>query len=118
MTIQELKEQINQMIAGGEYDSILPTLLLHKEVTEKDNNLATVCYLCKIYEHEKKAGCAVIFSKISDMEELLERYTRLKFYLRRIDFDVMGNQIETFYEFLTTNRISSYELLQDRKSVV
>lgn len=112
MTIQELKEQINQMIAGGEYDSILPMLLLHKEVTEKDNDLATVCYLCKIYEHEKKAGCAVIFSKISDMEELLERYTRLKFYLRRIDFDVMGNQIETFYEFLTTNRISSYELLQ------
>lgn len=112
MTIQEVKEQINRMIAGGEYDSILPLLLLHKKVTEKDNDLATVCYLCETYEHEKKAGCAVIFSKVSGMEELLERHTRLKFYLRRIDFDVMGNQMDAFYEFLTMSRISSYELLQ------
>ena len=54
----------------------------------------------------------MIFSKVSGMEELLERHTRLKFYLRRIDFDVMGNQMDVFYEFLTMNRISSYELLQ------
>ena len=46
------------------------------------------------------------------MEELVERYTRLKFYLRRIEFCVTGNQMGTFYEFLTRNRVSSYELLQ------
>lgn len=112
MSIQELKQQVNRMIAGKEYDDIKPLLLSHKDMTEHDNDLAMVCYLCTIYEQEKAAGCDVIFSKVSDMEELLERYTGLKFYLRRIDFDVMGNQMDAFYEFLTQNRISSYELLR------
>ena len=39
-----------------EYDGILPLLLFHKELTEQDNDLATVCYLCIIYEQEKKAS--------------------------------------------------------------
>lgn len=112
MNIPELKQQINCLIADGEYDDILSLLLNYKEETEHDNDLATVCYLCIIYEQEKAAGCAVIFSKISNMEELLDRYTRLKFYLRRIDFDVIGDQLESFYEFLTRNQISPYELLR------
>lgn len=112
MSIQEVKQQIDRMIADREYDSILPLLLLHKEMTEQDNDLATICYLCIIYEQEKKEGHSVIFSKVSGMEELLERYTRLKFYLRRIDFDVIGNQMDSFYEFLTLNQVSSCELLQ------
>ena len=112
MNIQELKQQINRMIADGKYDDIQPLLLSHKDLAERDNNLAMVCYLCTIYEQEKTAGCAVIFSKVTSMEELLERYTRLKFYLRRVDFDVIGNQMELFYEFLLQNQISSYELLR------
>lgn len=112
MSVEEVKQRIDQIIADEEYDGILPLLLFHKELTEQDNDLATVCYLCIIYEQEKKAGCPVIFSKVSNMEELVERYTRLKFYLRRIEFCVTGNQMGTFYEFLTRNRVSSYELLQ------
>ena len=112
MNTQELKQKINQIIATREYDKILPLLLEHKSMTEQDNELATICYLCIIYEQEKKAGCEVIFSKISCMEELLERYTRLKFYLRRIDFGVIGEQMDIFYEFLTLNQVSPYELLR------
>lgn len=112
MNVQEIKQRIDRIITDREYDSILPVLLIYKEMTEQDNDLATVSYLCIIYEQEKKAGCPVIFSKISSMEELLERYTRLKFFLRRIDFGVIGNQMEIFCEFLIQNRISSYELLQ------
>ena len=46
------------------------------------------------------------------MDELLERYTILKFYLRRIDFDVMDDSLDAFYQFLSQSRISSYELLR------
>ena len=35
MSIQEVKQQIDQMIVDKEYDSILPILLFHKEMTEQ-----------------------------------------------------------------------------------
>ncbi len=111
MNTAQLKHRVNELIEGGGYDEIKAVLLTYKEITEHDNELATVCYLCTIYEQEKAAGQAVIFSKVSNLEELLERYTILKFYLRRIDFDVMED-LEAFYAFLTKHRISSYELLR------
>lgn len=86
-------------------------LLAHKDTTEHDNDLAMVCYLCTIYEQEKADGQDTIFDKAADMEELLERYTALKFYLRRIDFGVMED-MESFYWFLSQNQVSSYELLR------
>lgn len=112
MNALQLKQRIDGLLQNRKYDSIKALLLSYKAITEKDNDLATICYLCTIYEQEKVSGCAVIFSKVSNIDELLERYTRLKFYLRRIEFDVIGNQLETFFEFLTKNQISACELLQ------
>lgn len=110
MTAEELKEKINEKLYKTEYDGIKALLLEYKQITEQDNDLATTCYLCTIYEKEKAAGQATIFDKVSNTEELIERYTRLKFYVRRIDFDVMDD-MEEFYQFLFINRVSSYELL-------
>lgn len=109
---QKLREQVDRLIADGQYDGIKPLLLSCKELTEHDNDLAMVCYLSTIYEQEKAAGQASIFTKISDVTELLDRYNRLKFYLRRIDFDVAGDIMEEFYCFLSQNQVSSYELLR------
>lgn len=111
MTAEELKGKVNDKLHKMEYDGIQKLLLEYKQITEHDNDLATICYLCTIYDKEKAAGQATIFSKVSNMEELIARYTRLKFYLRRIDFDVMDDKMEEFYYFLSDNRISSYELL-------
>ena len=111
MDADQLKQQVNDLLKNGKYDDIKPLLLSYKDTTEHDNDLAMVCYLCTICEREKAAGEQVLFSKISDMDELLDRYTALKFYLRRIDFDVL-DEMESFYQFLLQNRISSYELLR------
>ncbi len=111
MDADQLKQQVNDLLKNGKYDDIKPLLLSYKDTTEHDNDLAMVCYLCTIYEREKAAGEPALFSKISDMDELLERYTALKFYLRRMDFDVL-DEMEPFYQFLLQNRISSYELLR------
>ncbi len=111
MDALQLKRQVNEMIAGGRYDDIKETLLSWKDTTEHDNELAMLCYLCTIYEQEKAAGQETLFSKVSDMEELLGRYTALKFYLRRIDFGVM-DEIDMFFQFLSHHQVSSYELLR------
>ena len=112
MNGRRLREQIEVRWQEGRYNEIKSLLLQYKEITERDNDLATVCYLCTIFEQEKEAGQMTLFEKVSGMEELLERYTILKFYLRRIEYDVMDGQMEEFYHFLLQNQISQYELLR------
>ena len=111
MDRQQLKQQVDHLLRTEKHDEIKSLLLADKDTTEHDNDLAMVCYLCTIYEQEKAAGQRTIFDKAADMQELLERYTALKFYLRRIDFDVTDD-MEMFYQFLTQHQVSSYELLR------
>ena len=111
MNRQQLKQQVDSLLKAGDHGEIKSLLLADKDTTEHDNDLAMVCYLCTIYEQEKAAGQRTIFDKSADMQELLERYTALKFYLRRIDFGVVDD-MEMFYQFLTQNQVSSYELLR------
>lgn len=111
VSAERLKQRTDELLHNGKYDEIKALLLSYKSITEKDNELATVCYLCTIHEQESAAGQAGIFSKVSCMEELLERYTLLKFYLRRIEFGVTQD-MELFYRFLTQNQVSSYELMR------
>lgn len=111
MDRQQLKQQVDSLLKTGDHGEIKSLLLADKDTTEHDNDLAMVCYLCTIYEQEIAAGQRTIFDKAADMQELLERYTALKFYLRRIDFGVVDD-MEMFYQFLTQNQVSSYELLR------
>lgn len=111
MNAQELKKQVNTLLQTAEYDRIKSLLLAHKDTTEHDNDLAMVCYLCTIYEQEQAAGQRTIFEKTGSIEVLLERYTTLKFWLRRIDFDV-SDDMGAFYQFLSQAQVSSYELLR------
>lgn len=111
MNREKLRKQVDELLRSGKYDEVKPWLLLHKDITEHDSDLTTVCYLCTIYEQEQKAGQETLFSKVSNTYELLERYTVLKFYLRRMEFDVM-EEMESFYLFLTQNRVSPYEIMR------
>lgn len=111
MNTEKLTKQVNELFKSHEYDEIKFLLLSYKDLTEHNNNLAMVCYLCTIYEREKASGQQTIFSKVSSMEELLQRYTALKFYLRRIDFNVLDD-MEMLYRFLSENKVSSFELLR------
>ena len=107
----DLKAKINHLMSSRRYDEIRDALLADKEITEHDNDLAALCYLCNVYEQEKAAGQKTLFEKTKDVDAVIERYTILKFYLRRIDFDVMDDDMHAFQEFLVQNEISSYELL-------
>lgn len=111
MNALELKAKINHLMNSGRYDEIRDTLLANRNITKHDSDLAVICYLCNVYEQEKAAGQRTVFEKAADVDAVIERYTILKFYLRRIDFDMMDDDIQVFHNFLMQNEVSSYELL-------
>lgn len=111
MNTELLKKRIDELCAIHAYDQIEDVLLEYKDITEHDNDLATVYYLMGIYKKEKAAGQKTILDKTGSVLVLLERYTILKFYLRRMDFDVIGESLQDFYQFMIQNEVSAYELL-------
>lgn len=118
MNTNLLKKKIDELWAIHAYDQIEDVLLEYKNITEHDNDLATVYYLMGIYKKEKTAGQKTILDKTGSVLALLERYTILKFYLRRIDFDVIGESLQDFYQFMIQNEVSAYELLTVMEYVV
>ena len=111
MNAELLRRKVDELCHVHEYDQIEATLLEYKEITEHDNDLATVYYLMGIYKQEKTAGKKTILEKTGSVTALMERYTILKFYLRRIDFDLIGESLQDFYQFMVQNEVSVYELL-------
>lgn len=111
MNAETLREKIDELCRKHEYDRIEETLLECKEITEHDNSLATIYYLLRIYKQEKAAGQKTILEKTGNTAALLERYTILKFYLRRIDFDLIGEDLQDFFHYTAVNQVSTYELL-------
>lgn len=76
----QLKKQINDLLVAQKFDDIKRLLLSYKDITEHDNDLATICYLCTVYELERNMEQLTIFSKVCNVDELLKRYTTLKFF--------------------------------------
>ncbi|MCH5262966.1 MAG: glycosyltransferase family 2 protein [Lachnospiraceae bacterium] len=111
MDTNKLRKKIDELFRTHSYDLLEETLLLYKDITEKDNDLATVYYLLGIYKREKDAGQRTILNKVDSVSTLLERYTVLKFYLRRMDFNFIGDSLQDFYQFIVRNEVSVYELL-------
>lgn len=112
MDAKELKAQIDILFAGRQYDEIEPLLSSNREIVKNDNVLATVIYLLHyVYQKEKEAGIETIFSKVNTVKELIERYTCLKFLLRRLDFDLSEDGANTLHRFLSEQRVSSFELI-------
>lgn len=109
MDKKTLREQIDASFLAKRYDEIERLLTQNKEVAKSDRDLLRLYYMLPIYTAEKEAGQQTIFSKVSGLEELLEREVRLKFYLRRIAFDILDDENE-FYRFCRQNKVSLAEL--------
>lgn len=106
-----LREKTDELLRTHAYDQIETVLWEHEDITGRDTDLSMVYYLTRVYKQEKDAGRKTIFEKVDSISALLERYTILKFYLRRIDFDVIGEGLQDFYQFMVQNEVSVYELL-------
>ena len=106
---KRIKEQIDELLRRKETKDIFSFLQDHMETIKYDNDLMTVWYLGKISQRETEHGLESLFTKENDLESLLERHRKLKFYLRRIEYDIPDDAGE-FYRFLMERNISEYEL--------
>lgn len=104
-----IKEQIDELLRRKESKDIFSFLQDHMETIKYDNDLMAVWYLGKISQKETDHGLESLFTKENDLKSLLERHRKLKFYLRRIEYDIPDDGGE-FYHFLMERNISEYEL--------
>ena len=106
---KRIKEQIDELLRRKETKDIFSFLQYHMETIKYDNDLMTIWYLGKISQRETEHGLESLFAKENDLESLLERHRKLKFYLRRIEYGIQDDDSE-FYRFLMERNISEYEL--------
>jgi len=102
-------EKVDGMIQHKETEHILSFLQENFQTIKHDNDLMIVWYLGVINRKEKEAGLKGVFEKESSLEELLDRYHQLKFYLRRIENNILDD-VNEFYLFLANYNVSEYEL--------
>lgn len=110
MDRETLQLQVRNLFAARQYDEIINILFNNKDIANHDNFLAVFFLLCFIYSQEKEAGLDTIFSKVSTPEELMERYTRLKFLLTRLDFGISDDNGKEMGQFITEQQVTPYEL--------
>lgn len=109
MDSQSLRKQVDELLSMKKSEETVSLLMENEEIAKYDRDLLKIFYLIPVCNTERKAGQQTLFTKVSGIEELLERDRRVKFYLRRIAFDVLDNE-EEFYTFCRQNQVSLTEL--------
>lgn len=110
MSVSFFREQVDELLQRKETQKILPFLQDNMEIIKFDNDLMIVWYLGMIAQKEAEAGTLCVFQKENSMEALLARYHQLKFYLRRIENDILDDASD-FYAFLAEHAVSEHELI-------
>ena len=110
MDRETLQLRVRNLFAARQYDAIINILFQYKDIANRDSFLAIFFLLCFIYSQEKEAGLDTIFSKVSTPEELMERYTRLKFLLTRLDFGISADNEKEMGQFIAEQQVTPYEL--------
>lgn len=108
--VGQITEQIDVLLKCGKYDEAVDLIQQNDMAVKGNTELSTIKYLCLIYQQEKRTGNKTIFEKAAGIDLLLDRYTRLKFYLRRIDFNIGRDNLNAFREFFYGNQISLQEV--------
>ena len=110
-----IREQLNTFLAEGNYEACRELLCNEemKDIIERTNDFAIAKRMLSACEQEEKEGGQIVFDKVGSLEELVNRYTKLMFYLRRLDFEIgdESEYMDEFSQFLTRNRVSPAELL-------
>lgn len=110
MSALEIREQFNELLQTGRYMEIRKLFDLYADIVGRKNDLAIARLMFSVFEQEKEEGKKGLYEKVESLDEIVNRYTKLMFYLRRFEFDIMDSNIDEFNRFLKTNQISSQEL--------
>ena len=107
---RKIRNQVDEKLKSGNTMDLFPLLQENMEIIKYDNDLMTVWYLGKICEKEKEKGKRTVYDKEKSLDTLLDRHLQLKFYLRRIENNILDKKSE-FYQFLQEKNVSEYELM-------
>ncbi len=110
MEVQEIRNQLNELLRAGQYDEIKELFDSCDSIVKQKNDLAIARTMISVCEQEKEEGQRILFEKVSSLEEIVSRYTKLMFYLRRFEFDIMDDGMDEFNAFLQRNQVSLQEL--------
>lgn len=110
MNALEIRDQFNVLLQTGQYMEIKKLFDLYADIVGGKNDLAIARCMFSVFEQEKEEGLKGLYEKVGSLGEIVKRYTKLMFYLRRFEFDIMDCNIDEFNRFLETNQISSQEL--------
>lgn len=107
---KQFYKEVEERIDKGRYEEA-EILLNGFEDSGKDKNLLLLKHILDISKAEKEAMIEPqIFTSGLTTNELLERYTRIKFYLRRVE---IGEEVKEkeIYDWIHLNGISYIEIL-------
>ena len=113
MDEQVVRDRINELLADkteGKYERIKELLEADRRMVSREKDLAIASVMLSVCEQEKEEGQRILFDKVASLQELVERYTRLMFYLRRFDYDLAESHLKEFYRFVEVSQVSSQEL--------
>ncbi len=119
-TKEELIYELNNKINCGEIDSAskLYDQMLYVKYNGKilwnmkiiSSSLAVLGIAFKIYEQEKREKVTTIFESMSSLEEIVVHYYRLKFYLRRIEYDLHEEEQEEIVTYVIKHNVSFQQI--------
>lgn len=110
MDIQSLREQVDRLLSMKKADEVESLLMENSEIARKNKDLLRIYYLVPVCTAEREAGLPTLFTKVSGIEELIERDIKMKFWVRRIAFDVLDDE-KAFYRFCSDHQVSLQELM-------
>jgi len=103
----EIKLEIDVLFEQKEYEKIWQILEYNRDEITLDSDLSLFYYLVELYNAEKNNQLEfTIFTKSQCIQDVIGRFTELKFKVRRIEFD-LPDALKEFYIFVVENHISA-----------
>lgn len=106
-----LAEEVKQMLGSGNFRDAVATIQAYKKTGRKDSELELLAVMCDIIRLEEQYHVEKsFFSGISGYENIYEKYTTIRFLLRRMELDFPAEEYEELTHAIRKNEIS-YEAI-------
>lgn len=100
----DTKQQIQEFLSQGEIITVKEIL---EDIDNKDISLTVLEFMIRIFQEEiQLEEKNTVFDYSLDMDQLAERYVRLKLYIRRLENDLPQQYQEELVPFCEKSRIS------------
>lgn len=108
----EVKEYITAQLAQGNIDEAKNAAYQYIAHYQTDETYVLLYIMFRIHDCETAAGAPDILSYSKDINELLSHYQQIKFYLRRLEFDMDNGENGEELQYFVDNHVSCHALHQ------